>query len=288
MIENTLLILGNGFDLSFGLKTSYEDFMESQMFKSFVDETYLGKYLEKKRNDLLWVDIEKELSKYCLELNQGGLMNSMKQEGRDAFCQEYTLLKKALKNYLLSGLRPSEDYDKSNAYKLIQELKIEDNNRIATFNYTKSVECISDRTFNQENGKLIHVHGSLYEHEDIVFGVEDSVGIPKKHAFLYKAYSKYKNTNEFAKWLFHAEKVIFYGYSLGDTDKQYFVEYFRSLCHPNKARKKIIFCHYGEQAYNDLKWQLRIFTDKQLSAFEMYNEVKFIDCSKKIDLDLYS
>lgn len=64
------------------------------------------------------------------------------------------------------------------------------------------------------------------------------------------------------------------------------MEYFRSLCQLQKDKKKIIFCHYGEQAYNDLKWQLRIFTDKQLSAFEMFNDVKFIDCSKEMVLDL--
>lgn len=286
MIDNTLLILGNGFDLSLGLKTSYKDFMNSQIFKSFVDKTYLGKHLEQKQSDLLWVDIEKELSKYCLELNYGSLMIPMNQEGKEAFFQEYTLLKESLKKYLLSGLKPSIDYEKSNAQKIIREIEYGDNNRIATFNYTAYAEVISKYTFTQENSKLLHVHGSLSNDDDIVFGVEDTVDIPRNHAFLYKAYSKYKNTSKFANWLFHAENIIFYGYSLGDTDKQYFVEYFRSLCQLQKDKKKIIFCHYGEQAYNDLKWQLRIFTDKQLSAFEMFNDVKFIDCSKEMVLDL--
>lgn len=233
-----------------------------------------------------WVDIEKELSEYCLELNYGGQMTQMKQKGRATFYQEYTLLKDALKKYLKSGLYPSIDYEKSNAQKLIRELEYGGDNLIATFNYTKSTEIISGGAFTQENGKLLHVHGSLSDDDDIVFGVEDSADLPKRHSFLYKAYSKYKNTNKFAEWLFHAENIIFYGYSLGDTDKQYFVEYFRSLCHLNKNKKRIIFCHYGEQAYNDLKWQLRIFTDKQLSAFEMYNDVKFIDSSKEVDLYL--
>ena len=43
-------------------------------------------------------DIEKELSKYCLEIDQSGLMTSMKTYGRKLLHQEYESLKDALKN----------------------------------------------------------------------------------------------------------------------------------------------------------------------------------------------
>ena len=100
-MNDTLLILGNGFDLSLGLKTSYGDFMKSSYFEDFAEKTFLGKYL---RNEQFrcysWIDIEKALSKYCLEINSGGLMTPMKQYGPACLYQEHELLKEALKGYL--------------------------------------------------------------------------------------------------------------------------------------------------------------------------------------------
>jgi len=134
--------------------------------------------------------------------------------------------------------------------------------------------------FSPQNHNLLHVHGSLADSDDIVFGVEDEVELPKKHAFLYKAYSKYKQTRIFSKWLSEASNVVFYGYSLGDTDRQYFEGYFKDLCILNDLNRKIVFYHYGNGAYNDLKWQLLSFTGRRLSALEMYNDVQFLDCSQ--------
>lgn len=47
-MDNTLLILGNGFDLDLGFRTSYGAFMESQEFRNFQEATYLGKYIIRK------------------------------------------------------------------------------------------------------------------------------------------------------------------------------------------------------------------------------------------------
>ena len=64
-MDNTLFILGNGFDLGLGFKTSYGDFMKSKEFLDFRESTYLGEYLYKEQNkNKTWIDIEKELSKY--------------------------------------------------------------------------------------------------------------------------------------------------------------------------------------------------------------------------------
>lgn len=49
-MDNTLFILGNGFDLGLGFKTSYGDFMKSKEFFDFRESTYLGEYLYKEQN----------------------------------------------------------------------------------------------------------------------------------------------------------------------------------------------------------------------------------------------
>lgn len=282
-MNNTLLILGNGFDLSFGLKTSYGDFMQSQYFKEFASKSYLGQYLKNVQNQChTWIDIEKVLSQYCLEINSGGLMTPMKQHGPNCLLQEYELLKESLKNYLREEQRNMQHFNfDAKVKKLIRNMEYGDTNKIATFNYTDTAEHVIDMACSDYHDKILHVHGSLRKNDDIVFGVEDEIELPKRHAFLYKAYSKYKKTNWFAFQLSMARNIVFYGYSLGDTDKQYFADFFRDLCHFHKESRKIIFYHYGEQGYLDLKWQLMKFTERQLSALEMYNDVQYRDCSKE-------
>lgn len=189
---NTLLILGNGFDLDLGFRTSYGAFMESQEFQDFQEATYLGKYLSDEQNkSKTWIDIEKELSKYCLEINQSGLMTSKKTYGRKLLHQEYESLKDALKKYLRKETSRDCRLDSSsNALRLLYQIEEYSSNRIVTFNYTELVENISSNAFASYNHNLLHVHGSLHAEDDIVFGVEDDVVLPKEHAFLYKAYRK--------------------------------------------------------------------------------------------------
>lgn len=282
-MDNTLFILGNGFDLGLGFKTSYGDFMKSKEFFDFRESTYLGEYLYKEQNkNKTWIDIEKELSKYCLEINSGGLMNPMKTNGPGLLQVEYETLKDTLKKYLeRETVRNLTIDSSSNALALLNQVGLGKNNRIVTFNYTELVEGITGNVFSPQNHNLLHVHGSLATEDDIVFGVEDEVELSKKHAFLYKAYSMFKQTRTFSKWLSEASNIVFYGYSLGDTDKQYFARYFQDLCKINDFNRKIVFYHYGIGAYNDLKWQLLSFTGSQLSALEMYNDVQFLDCSMK-------
>ena len=60
-----IIIIGNGFDLSLGLKTSYKDFIESDSFTLLLKkENSLTIYLNGKQEINNWVDIEKELTEY--------------------------------------------------------------------------------------------------------------------------------------------------------------------------------------------------------------------------------
>lgn len=184
---NTLLILGNGFDLDLGFRTSYGAFMESQEFRNFQEATYLGKYLSDEQNkSKTWIDIEKELSKYCLEINQSGLMTSMKTYGRKLLHQEYESLKDALKKYLRK--ETSRDYrldSSSNALRLLYQIGENSSNRIVTFNYTELVENISSNAFASYNHNLLHVHGSLHAEDDIVFGWKMRSYFPKNmHSYI--------------------------------------------------------------------------------------------------------
>lgn len=67
--RNIVLILGNGFDLDLGLKTSYKDFWESDYCPEIYPAPLIFHLNEKMRNDLTrvkWYDLENELLEYGL------------------------------------------------------------------------------------------------------------------------------------------------------------------------------------------------------------------------------
>lgn len=132
--------------------------------------------------------------------------------------------------------------------------------------------------FCTSKGNLLHIHGSLAPNEDIVFGVEDSAKLSKEHVSLYKAHSRLK-VQEFSDWLNSAERIIFYGYSLGDTDRQYFEKFFRKLCSDDSISTELIFYYYGQTSYDNLIWQLQMLTNHKLTQLQILNKIEFIDSS---------
>ena len=66
MNNDVLLILGNGFDLNLGLKTSYADFIKDTFDINKECEDDLCNYMVEvfKEGDKNWIDIENELKEY--------------------------------------------------------------------------------------------------------------------------------------------------------------------------------------------------------------------------------
>lgn len=72
-----LVIIGNGFDLDLGLKTSYADFMMSKVFEKYRNDSHLETtsyarqnlfdILQKQfdSNDKKWIDVEIELREFA-------------------------------------------------------------------------------------------------------------------------------------------------------------------------------------------------------------------------------
>ena len=79
MIENLLLIIGNGFDIDLGLNTRYSDFVKSRFYPvkgkvvntgcydsdiDFFKSLNLLKYLKYEYNNKKWFDVEISLLEY--------------------------------------------------------------------------------------------------------------------------------------------------------------------------------------------------------------------------------
>lgn len=280
MGEETLLIVGNGFDLSMGFKTSYGDFMKSSYFPH-EETSSLCSYLHKQYEENMgWIDIENELSEYSRMLTTKKL-NAKKFNtilDIDSLREEYDELKSSLKLYLQEETKrafgPSPD---NPAKRVIDQLP--GDSKIISFNYTSIIERLTWDKFKDSKGNLLHIHGSLAPYDDIVFGVEDSAKLSKEHVFLYKAHSRHLKVQEFSDWLNTAERIIFYGYSLGDTDRQYFESFFRKLCSSDSIYTELIFYYYGQASYDNLIWQLQMLTNHKLTQLQILNKIEFIDCS---------
>lgn len=280
MGEETLLIVGNGFDLSIGFKTSYGDFMKSSYFPH-EETSNLCSYLHKQYEENMgWIDIENELSEYSRMLTTKKLnakkYNTILDIG--SLREEYDELKSSLKFYLQEETKrafgPSPD---NPAKRVIDQLPA--GSKIISFNYTSIIERLTWDKFKDSKGNLLHIHGSLAPYDDIVFGVEDSAKLSKEHVFLYKAYSPHLKVQEFSDWLNSAERIIFYGYSLGDTDRQYFEKFFRKLCSGDSSFTELVFYYYGQASYDNLIWQLQMLTNHKLTQLQILNKLEFIDCS---------
>lgn len=273
--NDVLLVLGNGFDLNLGLKTSYADFIKGTFDMNEECEEDLCNYMVDvfKKGDKNWIDIENELKKYSRLL----ITNHPKDTGKE-FKEEFQTLCHLLKKYLSKisdwGNLDSKEFDniyKSKACQILRAVAECSVPFVASFNYTPFVKRLAPDIPSE---RILHIHGSLEPDSDIVFGVEDSAKINQKHIFLLKSHSRYQNHGNFSRLLRTSENIIFFGYSLGETDHSYFSSFFTGV-----ANKKITFYYYNEEAYDNLIVQLMALTSNRLSTLKLKNEIEFIPIS---------
>lgn len=278
MTNSILFIIGNGFDLSLGLETSYQKFLESGEFK-IIEGSSLCQYLKKKQKLQNWVDIEKELSSYCTAMYK----NKIYYDGSNMhkkFKEEYLALKEQLKIYLTRQEQKTISVKTDNyTIRLLQDLanRQSDPIEVITFIYTDILDRISDYSRIGVKANVHHVHGSLKT--DIVFGVEDKAELQDEEGYLYKSFSPYKEIRPIKQLLNTYTNVIFFGYSLGDTDRQYFEGYFYDLARGRVDEHNFVFYYFGNP--NSIKWQLQRFTGYDLSNLEMNHNVEYIDSSQE-------
>lgn len=254
-----ILIIGNGFDLNLGLKTSYKDFIQSYYFKTLVEnENSMAEYFNEKSELNNWVDIEKEITKYSIKVKDEDL--NIKKD--------FVEIKSALTNYLEEAQKKEINKD-SKAFKILKE-EINNIDIIFNFNYTDSIIKIA-KILNIQNieNKHCYIHGSIKE-QNIIFGVEDSARIHDEHIFLKKAsnknYGKYSIKKKFNK----ENEIIIFGHSLGITDSSYFRNYI------SERASDIIQTQFKFYYYGDLGWEEMIkiidkYASNRLTEFRANN-----------------
>ena len=181
-MNDKLYIIGNGFDLHHGLKTSYDDFRENQAKKS-PDLWKLLKiiYGNKINESLWWRDFEEMLGK----IDYANVMNSY---------NGLALGQNMVQNLLIGILPPLfEKWIKTldaqiNTTKPIMAKDIDENALFFTFNYTLLLE----KVYNVPKDNVWHIHHSVREKN----GDNIIVGHDSDARMLFIDYIKYREVHK--------------------------------------------------------------------------------------------
>ena len=106
--------------------------------------------------------------------------------------------------------------------------------------------------------------------------------LQREHVFLYKSHNRYQDVRRLPQILENASQIIFFGYSLGETDHSYFDDFFKNQTKKDCRSKSFVFYHYGQDAYDDIIWQLKTLTNNRTSYLNQYNTIEFEDSSKPL------
>ncbi len=263
---DAVLIIGNGFDLSLGLRTGYTDFMNDQTFQKLLsNDNKFAIHLQKTKNLNNWIDIENQLSIY-----------SQTHEDRiPEFYDEFNELSFQLQKYL-SSLNVKDLNMDSAASKLINSI-IDKTVLIMDFNYTGTLDMLIDHYGQSASNNITHlkIHGSL-KFGDIIFGVDDKAKIFDDHIFLRKSVSINYNASNFNKILKDCVHVVIFGHSLGETDHMYFSSFFRDSCvdHHKSTNRELTLFYHSEKSRLALYKQLDILTLNSIGNFKQFNNFR--------------
>ena len=243
-MSKTLFIVGNGFDLAHGLKTTYKDFknyLENSDYESQQFMQNLTNYITVREN---WSDIEEALGlldyeNLCYD-NSCYLVSYSDEKFRDSANHDFSYeIEKNLKTSAecSSYLRKWIEWTDKNASPIFNLPKDAD---YLSFNYTNTLETV----YGIPKNKILYIHGDYSKEDDkLIFGHNDinasgNVRLYKEDADvrqldaedLIKNYfnDTYKNPNniieahtDFFEKLNSVEEIIIIGESF-KTDKDYF------------------------------------------------------------------
>lgn len=219
--NKTLIILGNGFDLDLGWKTSYNDIFRAKQNSivtldgmSFIKNMVDGEY---------WYDLEG----YIRHIAINEVTNKEELKMLSYF---WRLLTTRIEEYLREESIYITNFD-SCAYNFLNQ--ISPNSEIVSFNYTNPFNICK-----LEPKRIEYIHNSIdsvYSNSgDVKLGVDTGVLSenrflnPSDISYILKSRENQIGDTLISKWK-NYENIIIYGHSLGITDSDYFKPLFESI-----------------------------------------------------------
>lgn len=294
---SNILIIGNGFDLSLRLNTSYKHFLESKEYNEIKTSDGLFQHLTNAKSVKNWIDVEVELKNYSRQLveSQSGHHEAFKPHYTKAsniqFKTQFRSLVSALREYLTRIIKESSIQCSSEIMSLISIFQYLDSFEVINFNYTNTFYNIcSELKISYSKVNQINIHNTLSE--DIIFGVEDiNSKIPEDHFFIQKSTNESygQNTSIINKFYENYSNFFFFGYSLGETDFNYFYNLFLKISKSQVSKAKSIIIFYydedpndpnGQEAKDSINQNLTKMLKNGLSDFKLNCNFELVGTSK--------
>lgn len=255
----TLFIIGNGFDLHFGLKTGtadFEEFLRAQGIEGEMDNAFeiLNAY------GVDWSEYEQSLANMdldAIELENLGFPDYMsdRESDRDGVIfqmQEYLdsisdAITSALEEMVDTANEALEDEDiMAKQPKLFQS-----GDAVISFNYTSTVEMLFDIP---DDIPILHIHGYRANQERLIFGYKEMKGDyrtrlepnedtdfyeDQQRQAIYEFYTGWqkktdlKKLKRFLKNCQGFNQVVVLGHSMGEVDAKY-MEVIEKALHPTE------------------------------------------------------
>lgn len=264
-MPDTLYILGNGFDLHHGLKTSYLDFRDDYVKKrsSILWNDLLDIYGSAPQNDnLWWKDFENMLGKVDYE-------SLSKSRNGDAlgFMKVRNLMKGKLPPLFGKWIKDVNSQIDASKIELMDE--VDADSLFFTFNYT----ILLEKAYHVKDENVWHIHGSVKHPDDIVVGHDADAGQLVKYTQEYNkdqqrispSYADYINQESLngAKKVkdriylqedkFHQYSNIRHyvamGFSFNDIDMPYIEKIWSVNCHKEETDWSVYWHSDGEEEF---------------------------------------
>ena len=248
--SQTLIIIGNGFDLGHNIKSRYTDFKDWLLLRCKSDRivTLMETFFGDGKN--MWNNIEVALGKYK-EQDIFDYCETDEQPDYDHFTRSIIAEEDAIDFIFKDNLNKFIDYFSI----WVNQINIKDAKRICdlsmrckylTFNYTETLEKI----YSIPNANILHIHGSRLSDKRYIIGhnnrrnADDAYNLDKLMEFqqricreiiscmnnLYKDTQLIINQNQaFFNSISNIKKVIVYGHSFGNIDMPYFREILKHI-----------------------------------------------------------
>lgn len=251
---NTLLILGNGFDLDLGFHTSYKDYFLSEQFPFVHNDQSchsLGYFVYDKEIQDKWYDLENILAEY------GSGVRYTNEKDIQGDKEDYQKLVQGLADYLnsIDYKRPRNDSIAANILRAANDTLLPPT--IYTFNYTDLEEISA--AIGAEYTNVHHVHGSL-KNNDVVLGVGEYVKLGDDASYLHKTSNLGYNAGGILNAFDSYDTIIIFGLSLSQVDYPYFEDFFKDV-----ASRKYM---------GDKKKYIRVFTYDEKSRLEILDNLR--------------
>lgn len=272
------LVIGNGFDLDAGLKTSYKNFTKSDYWPfSQSQQVYghdtLGSYLRERSELNTWFDVEESLYDYSNVGLGKAIIHGCDLDSLDR--SDYNRLKSSLTSYLsnqeeIFNVRP----DSMGIAVLNALVSSKYDLKIYSFNYTNLQNiCKKYKLFDTITCE--HMHGSILNN-DIILGIGDKREINPHYFYLTKIAAPNYSSHHILPDMMESDEVVIFGHSLGSNDYPYFAPFLKRQLNydvVSKKRKRIAIFTKDENGRIEIKKRLLEMTENQTTLLYTLNEI---------------